>query len=112
MTGTLADAVTVGAARAPSGPPRRRLGVGRSFVLAAIVLGALLGVLAGTGDLGAAGWVVALGTGALLLAMTWRGLAGSGARGVGPADVITLGRGLLTCAVAGLAAESLLGRDV
>ena len=112
MTGTLADAVAVGAASPPIGRPRRGLGVGGVVVLGALTLGALLGVLAQTVGLGGTGWVVGIGSGALLLVMTSRGLAGSGARAVGPANVVTLGRGLLTCAVAALTAESLLGRDV
>ena len=81
-------------------------------MLGALVLGALLGVLARTAGLGAGGWAVGIGSGGLFLVLTWRGLGGSGVRAVGSADAITLGRGLLACAVAALTVESLLGRDV
>ena len=63
MTGTLADAVAVGAAPGPSGRSRRRPGVGEAVVLGALTIGALLGVLARTVGLGGAGWVVGIGSG-------------------------------------------------
>ena len=81
MTGTLADAVAVGAAPGPSGRSRRRIGVGEAVVLGALTIGALLGVLARTVGLGGAGWVAGIGSGVLFLAMTGRGLAGRGVAG-------------------------------
>jgi phosphatidylglycerophosphate synthase len=71
----------------------------------------LLGALAATTGLGAGGWLVgvtaaAAGSTALAIGLTrhHRDL-------LGPADVVTLVRGLLGCGVAALAADSLTGPD-
>ena len=77
--------------------------------------GALAGLLAGlalTAGLSAAGWGSGIALGAVLLAAFARGLARGGHRVAGPADVVTLARGILTCGAAGLTTDSLLGRPV
>ncbi|MFC4019037.1 CDP-alcohol phosphatidyltransferase family protein [Micromonospora sp. GCM10011542] len=66
----------------------------------------LLAMLAGTVGLGAAGWLAGLGYGVVLCALLDRGLRRSGARGLGPADRVTLGRALLVGAVTALAVQS------
>lgn len=66
----------------------------------------LLALLAGTVGLGAAGWLAGLGYGVILCALLHRGLSRSGARGLGPADRVTLGRAILVGGVTALAAES------
>ena len=82
-----------------------RLSVG----LAALV--ALLALLATTVGLGVASWAVGLGCAAVLTTAVTVGLARTGHR-LGPADLITLGRGLMACAVAALTVELLLGNQV
>jgi phosphatidylglycerophosphate synthase len=72
-----------------------------------VALALLLAVLGATVGLGTAGWVVGLGCGAAVAAT----VAGSRTRAdaLGPADVVTLGRALLACAVAALVTDALLG---
>lgn len=77
-----------------------------------VLLITLLAVVSATTGLGVAGWAVGtvsgLGvTAAVVLGMRWAGLDRPG-----PADVVTYGRAVLACAVAGLAAEAVLGMDV
>lgn len=74
----------------------------------AIVLVTLLGALAWTVGLGALGWVVGLGCGVGLIAAVRRGLAQAGVDDLGPADLVTLTRATLTCAVAALVADSIV----
>lgn len=57
-------------------------------------------------------WGVGLGCGAVLVALLRRGLARAGLTRLGPADVVTLVRGLMACAVAALTVQLVLGHDV
>lgn len=78
-------------------------------------LGALVSLLAAlhmTAGLGRAAWVVGLGCGAGLTVTLARGLSRAARDTLGPADLVTLSRGLLACGVAALTVESLLGRHV
>jgi phosphatidylglycerophosphate synthase len=72
----------------------------------------LLAVLTATVGLDRSAWAVGLGSAVLLAALVVRGLADDGRYTLGPADLVTLTRGLLACAVAALTAESLLGHEV
>lgn len=71
-----------------------------------IVQSAVLAVLAGTVGLGAAGWVAGLAYGMVLCLLLGRGLSRSGARGLGPADQVTLSRAILVGGVTALAADA------
>lgn len=73
--------------------------------LAGLVL--ILLVLARTTGLGPVGWLVGLGCGVALYAAV-AVVASRGARGLGPADVVTLARATLSCSVAALVADSLV----
>ncbi|MFL6080325.1 MAG: CDP-alcohol phosphatidyltransferase family protein [Ornithinibacter sp.] len=85
----------------------------RATVLAGLAgLLALLAVLTATVGLGSGAWAAGLGSGVLLAALVVRGLADDGRRTLGPADLVTLTRGLLACAVAALTVQSVLGHDV
>ncbi|NUS49802.1 MAG: CDP-alcohol phosphatidyltransferase family protein [Nocardioidaceae bacterium] len=77
-----------------------------SPVVGYALLCTLLGVLAATVGLGAFGWVVGLGGGAVLTVSVVLGLAAHGREALGPADLVTLSRALLGCAVAALVADS------
>ena len=69
---------------------------------------ALLALLAGLSasvGLTPGGWVVGLGCGAVLAGAVDRGAARGGGDRLGPADLVTLGRTNLACAVAALVAE-------
>jgi phosphatidylglycerophosphate synthase len=72
-----------------------------------VALALLLVVLDATVGLYLAGWVVGLSTGVAVAAT----VAGSRTRAdvLGPADLVTLGRALLACAVAALVTDALLG---
>ena len=91
-------------------PPAQRTGACLALGLAGLV--ALLTGLASTVGLARAAWGTALGCAVVLAALVVRGLADDGDDGMGPADVVTLGRALLGCAVAGLTVELLLGHEV
>ncbi len=93
-------------ARGPA--PSARAGV--TAGLAGLVV--LLAVLTAAVGLGRGAWSVGLGSAALLAALVVRGLAVEGRRSLGPADWVTLTRGLLGCAVAALTTQGLLGHDV
>lgn len=71
--------------------------------LAALV--ALLWSLELLVGLGGAGWGVGIACGVGLAVAVWRGLARSGAGTLGPADVLTLTRATLACALAGLVVD-------
>ncbi|MFI7576309.1 CDP-alcohol phosphatidyltransferase family protein [Micromonospora sp. NPDC049497] len=75
-------------------------------VVGLLVQAVLLAMLAGTVGLGAAGWLAGLGYGMILCALLSRGLTRSGARGLSPADRVTLGRAILAGGVTALAADS------
>ncbi len=93
-------------ARGPAPSARAGVLVG----LAGLV--ALLAVLTATVGVGRSAWAVGLGSAVLLATLVVRGLANDGRRTLGPADLVTLTRGLLACAVAALATQSLFGHDV
>ena len=80
-----------------------------SVALAALV--ATLALLATTVGLGIASWAVGLGCAAVLTTTVTVGLTHAG-HTIGPADLVTLGRGLMACAVAALTVELLLGYQV
>ncbi|WP_109508874.1 CDP-alcohol phosphatidyltransferase family protein [Nocardioides speluncae] len=69
----------------------------------------LCGVLAATVGLGAAGWVVGLGCGAVLAVLLDTALVRHGLPGLGPAGRITVTRAVLACGVAALTADALVG---
>lgn len=83
-------------------------------VLAAAVaaLAGLLGALAVALGIGVPAVGVGLAFGVLMSAAVARGLAHAGATRLGPADVVTVARATLSCAVATLVVESYLGRPV
>jgi phosphatidylglycerophosphate synthase len=66
----------------------------------------LLGVLAGTAGLGAAGWVVGVACALIMAAALARGLARRRGDRLGPASCLTLARATLAVGVAALAADS------
>ena len=68
----------------------------------------LLAALWATQGLGPGGWVVGLSSGLLVTMVVGVALKRAGSDGAGPADLVTLTRAVLTCAVAALAADSLL----
>jgi phosphatidylglycerophosphate synthase len=78
--------------------------VRRGLVIGSAVLVALLGALATTVGLGSFGWGIGLACGVATMAAVARG----GARALGPADLITLSRAVITCALAALVADSFL----
>ncbi|WP_442933731.1 CDP-alcohol phosphatidyltransferase family protein [Micromonospora sp. CPCC 205556] len=75
-------------------------------VVGLLVQAVLLAVLAATVGLGPAGWLAGLGYGIVLCALLARGLSRSGARGLSPADRVTLGRAILVGGVTALVVES------
>ncbi len=77
-----------------------------------VLLVVLLAVLSATTGLGPAGWAVGLVSGISVTAAVVLGMRRAGLDRPGPADVVTYGRAVLTCAVAGLATEAVLGLDV
>ena len=81
-------------------PVRRGLTAGSAALLA------LLAVLAATVGLGALAWVAGLACG---VALVWA-VARAGPVALGPADLITLLRAVLACALAALVTDSLLGQ--
>lgn len=70
-------------------------------------LALLLAALHATVGLGLAGWAAGLGSGAVVAATVARSRTLVGV--LGPADLVTLGRALLACAVAALVVEGLVG---
>ncbi|HEV7875028.1 MAG TPA: CDP-alcohol phosphatidyltransferase family protein [Nocardioides sp.] len=81
-------------------------GTGLAANLAALV--GLLAALTATGGLGAAAWAVGVACGLVVGAAVVRGLAWGRAEALGPADLVTLARLVLTCGLAALVAESFL----
>ena len=77
--------------------------VRRGLVVGSAALVALLAVLAATVGLGFLGWGVGLACAALTIVGVARGTSS-----LGPADLVTLGRAVLTCGLAGLVADSFL----
>jgi phosphatidylglycerophosphate synthase len=76
--------------------------VRKSLVVGQTVLVILLAALTATVGLGVLGWGVGLACGAI----TTVALTRAGPPALGPADLITLARAVLTCALAGLVADS------
>ena len=79
---------------------------------AVLVQGALLAAMASTVGLSPVGWALGLGCAVVLTALAGHGLAVGRKDDAGPANLVTLFRGLLACTAAALAVESLIGRDV
>ena len=106
----LADPATTEVAPAPVRMPLPgnvvRLAIGLAGLLT------LLAVLTLTVGLGIAAWVVALGCAATLTTLVWLALARDRHHVLGPADLVTLGRALMTCAAAALTVDLVLGRPV
>lgn len=96
----------------PLASPMSGLGIRKATVIGLAALMALLAGLGVTVGLSGAGWAGGLACGAILISGFARGLVRSGHHTAGWADLITLSRGLLTCGVAGLTLESLLGEHV
>ena len=76
--------------------------VRKSLMAGSALLVALLAALATTVGLGYFGWGVGLACGVVTTVAVARGAAGA----LGPADLITLSRAVLTCALAALVADS------
>ncbi len=76
--------------------------VRRGLMVGSAMLVALLAALATTVGLGSVGWGVGLACGVVTAVAVARGAA----RELGPADLITLSRAVLTCALAALVADS------
>lgn len=76
-------------------------------VIGLIVQIVALAVLAGTVGLGAVGWLAGLAYGVALCVLLSRGMSRSGARGLSPADQVTLSRAILVGGVTALAADSI-----
>ncbi|MEQ6903778.1 CDP-alcohol phosphatidyltransferase family protein [Nocardioides sp. YIM 152588] len=68
---------------------------------------ALLALLSAATGVGVVAWLVALGLQAIVVALLARGLAAAGTTALGAANLVTLVRSVLTCAVAGLVVASL-----
>jgi len=75
--------------------------------LAALV--ALLAALDVTVELSVRAWCVGVTCGVVVCAWVGRGLARAGAEALGPANTVTFARATMTCGLAALVAESLLG---
>ena len=93
----------------------RRVGQVRSWtpngpLTGFVCLLALLGVLAATTGLDAAGWLAGVACGAGLAALLTRALTRHSRVGLGPADSVTLARAVLACGVAALTVDSFGGQ--
>ena len=80
--------------------------VRRGLATAFVALVALLACLGATLDLAAPGWGAGVAGGLLLTAAVAHGAAREGVRALGPADLVTLTRAALACAVAALVADA------
>lgn len=69
-----------------------------------VTLVVLLAALGTTIDLGLPAWGVGLACGALVSLNVARGIVGTGTRALGPADLITLSRATIACAIAAVVA--------
>src|SRR5699024_2328495 len=88
--------------------PVRHMPVRPLPVVGVIAQVALFAVLAITVGLTGLGWVVGLASAAGAYVAVARGLTGTGATNLGPADRVTLVRAILACGVAALVADSFL----
>lgn len=82
------------------------IGVGRGLVAAVVGLVVVLALL----GVGRPAWVTATACAGALAVATARRAAADGVEAFGPADLITLTRAALACAVAGLVADALVGQ--
>ena len=80
------------------------LAVRHSLTGAMVALVALLAALATTVELGPLAWAAGLVCGGLLSVTVARGIVAAGISTLGPADLVTLGRAALACAVAAVVA--------
>jgi phosphatidylglycerophosphate synthase len=71
-----------------------------------VTLVVLLAAIGTTLDMGLPAWSVGLACGALVSLAVARGIVGTGARALGPADLITLTRATLACAIAAVVAQA------
>ncbi len=81
------------------------VGVRHGLAVCVVGLGVVLALL----GVGRPGWVTATACAVVLGAATARRAAVDGVEAFGPADLVTLTRATLACAVAGLVAEALVG---
>jgi phosphatidylglycerophosphate synthase len=88
------------------------LTVRRLPALGLTALVVLLAAVWATVGLSAAGWVVGLVCGVVVNTVVAQALGRAGSHGPGPADLVTLTRAVITCAVAGLTADELLHQSV
>jgi phosphatidylglycerophosphate synthase len=87
------------------------MGAARSSLPAGLVAqGALLAAVTGAAGLGRSGWLVGTASGLVVNVAVARGLRRSGAARPGPADLVTLTRATMSCAVAGLIADGFRGK--
>jgi phosphatidylglycerophosphate synthase len=84
------------------------IGVGLTGGLAALTT--VIAALAASVGLTPPGWSMGLLCGVVLTAAVRLGMARSGARDLGPADLVTLTRATLACGVAGLVVDAFLAR--
>lgn len=80
------------------------ISVGRSVTAGTAALLALLAALGATVGMGLSAWAVGLACGALVAVAVARGAVGTGTRALGPADLVTLSRATLGCAIAAVVA--------
>jgi phosphatidylglycerophosphate synthase len=88
------------------------LAVRKSSAVGFLALSGLLTALGTTNGLGAAAWAVGLACAAVIDMAVVRGVVRSGGETLSPADLVTLIRAMLSCGVAALTTELLLGRSV
>jgi phosphatidylglycerophosphate synthase len=81
----------------------------RALAVGLAALAAILAALAATVGLGLPAWGVGLGCGVLLMAAVAGAMPPGDVGTLGPADLVTLSRSTLACAVAALVADALLG---
>lgn len=85
------------------------IGVRNGVSMAVLALVVVLGVLDAGRGIGVGGWTVGLACAAALGTAAARSAARSGVECLGPADVVTVSRVTLACAVAALVADSFVG---
>lgn len=85
------------------------IGVRTGVTIGVLALVVVLVVLDAGHGIAAAAWAVGLACAGCLAAAAARAAARSGVDSLGPADVVTLGRATISCAVAALVADSFVG---
>ncbi len=88
-------------------PVRSRVPAGP--LIGSLCLLGLLAVLTATSGVSAVGWAVGVGCGAAMAALLARAMERHGRTGLGPADRVTLARGVLACGVAAITADTFGG---